>query len=122
MSYQANKDRSYNTFDKAELNSAEKMHMNMWKFDIPEEIKDLVEERIIEVGNDHEIQIDFKEEMKGRIVLLKSAIPIPFCTMFRYFEVDVVQNKIDASIFVGIIEENDPFLNSPVQIEALNGL
>ena len=38
MSYWANKDRSYNTFDKAELNSAEKMHMKQWEFAIPEEL------------------------------------------------------------------------------------
>ena len=120
MSYQANKDRSYNTFDKAELNSAEKMHMKQWAFIIPEELEGSADQRIIEQGNDHEIQIDFKE--KGKILLLKSAIPIPHCTQFRYFEVDVIENKIDASIFVGIIEENDPFFNSPESIDSLNGL
>jgi len=42
---------------------------------------------------------------------VKSALPIPKCTQFRYFEVDVIENKNDCAIYVGIIEAKDPFLN-----------
>jgi hypothetical protein len=52
---------------------------------------------------------------------VKSAIPIPPCTLFRYFEVDVVENKEDATVFVGIIEEKDAFKNSLDDIMQLNG-
>jgi hypothetical protein len=47
---------------------------------------------------------------KDQITLVKSIVPIPPCTQFRYFEVDVLENKVDATIYVGIIEEKDPFL------------
>ena len=42
-------------------------------------------------------------------MLVKSAIAIPPCTKFRYFEVEVLENKVDATIFVGIIEEKEVF-------------
>jgi hypothetical protein len=32
IKYQANKDRNYNVFDKAELTSAEKSNLKKWKF------------------------------------------------------------------------------------------
>lgn len=62
MNYQANKDRSYNTFDKVELNSAEKMHMKQWAFLIPENVESAVEQQIIEEGQDHFINLEFKEK------------------------------------------------------------
>ena len=45
--------------------------------------------------------ITFKE--KG-LHFYKSVIPIPECIRFRYFEVDVVENKADSAIYFGIIE------------------
>jgi hypothetical protein len=45
--------------------------------------------------------------------LVKSAVEIPPCVKFRYFEVEVIENIGDVPIFVGIIEENDPFMPNP---------
>ena len=42
---------------------------------------------------------------------MKSAIAIPICTRFRYFEVETLENKSDAAVFIGIIESKDPFNN-----------
>lgn len=53
---------------------------------------------------------------QGRIQLVKSVIPIPPCVQFRYFEVDVLENKVDANIYVGIIEEKDYFIDTPNEI------
>jgi hypothetical protein len=40
---------------------------------------------------------------------------------FRYFEVEVLENKVDATIFVGIIEERDYFSNTIPDVQALSG-
>jgi hypothetical protein len=40
-------------------------------------------------------------------------IHIPQCLRFRYFEVDVIENNNDSSIYFGVIEEKDLFINSP---------
>ncbi len=55
-------------------------------------------------------------------MLLKSSLPIPPVARFRYFEVEVLENKVDANIFVGIIEQGDPFNTRVGAIEELNGL
>ena len=39
LKYQARKDRSYNTFDKPDLNQMEKQAMKTWKFDLPPELE-----------------------------------------------------------------------------------
>lgn len=62
-----------------------------------------------EVGNEHEILINFKA--KG-IHLYKSSIPIPFCIRFRYFEVEIIENKDDSAIYIGLIDAHDPFSNT----------
>ena len=36
LKYQSTKDRSYNVFDKADLNSEERVNLRRWKFTIPE--------------------------------------------------------------------------------------
>lgn len=41
--------------------------------------------------------------------MVKSSLPIPPCTQFRYFEIEVLENKTGADIIFGIIEENDQF-------------
>jgi hypothetical protein len=38
MNYQANKDRSYNVFDKAEFNAAEKSNLAKWRFVVPQTV------------------------------------------------------------------------------------
>jgi hypothetical protein len=38
---------------------------------------------------------------------VKSALLIPTIEKFRYFEVEVLENKADCGIFFGIIEEKD---------------
>jgi hypothetical protein len=72
------------------------------------------------VGNDHEIIVNFTHT-DHKIHLVKTNIPIPPCIQFRYFEVDVLENKVDAKVFVGLVEEKDPFPNTVEQIEMLNG-
>lgn len=47
--------------------------------------------------------------------------PIPHVARFRYFEVDVIENKFDCTIFVGIIEEKDAFQNELTDISTMNG-
>lgn len=71
-------------------------------------------------GNDHEIQVNFSHS-DNKIHFVKTNIPIPPCIQFRYFEVDVLENKVDAKVFVGLIEEKDPFQNTINSIEALSG-
>jgi hypothetical protein len=58
--------------------------------------------------------------MEG-INLYKSIIPIPPCSRFRYFEIEVIENKNDSAIFLGIIEEKDLFLEQLSDIDQLNG-
>jgi hypothetical protein len=60
----------------------------------------------------------FKE--KG-LHFYKSSVPIPECIRFRYFEVDVIENKADAGLFFGIVEGSYPFTNSPVKLEDMMG-
>lgn len=43
--------------------------------------------------------------------LVKSNIPIPTCSDFRYFEVEVVENKLDSNIYIGLVEAQSPFAN-----------
>ena len=59
--------------------------------------------------------------MESGINLAISSIAIPECAHFRYFEVEVIENKEDVEIYVGIIENNDPFYHFIPEIEALDG-
>jgi len=52
---------------------------------------------------------------------VKSAIHIPPCTRFRYFEVETLENKADATIYIGIVEATDPFIQNPGSIEEFSG-
>jgi hypothetical protein len=45
----------------------------------------------------------------GPYQVVKSAIPIPSCTSFRYFEVEVLEITEGTDIIFGIIEENEQF-------------
>eukprot|EP00347_Sterkiella_histriomuscorum_P003818 403362821 len=120
LDYQANKDRSYNVFDKAELNNTEKGNMKKWNFAVPVRMQDKVQVNVKQDDRDHEIEVNFSQQ--NQIYLIKSTIAIPPCTFFRYFEVDVLENKKDATVFVGIIEERDPFFNQIDNIDQLSGL
>ena len=60
-------------------------------------------------------------EETDKIQLVKSAIEIPPCVKFRYFEIEVIENIGDVPIYVGLVEENDPFLPNPSRIEDLSG-
>ena len=61
-------------------------------------------------GIDHDIYVEFKKE---GYTFIKSTIPIPSCIQFRYFEVEVIENKGDFGIYFGIIEEKETFLSRP---------
>jgi len=53
--------------------------------------------------------------------MYKSLLPIPECVRFRYFEVDVIENKADAPIYFGIIESKEKFINNPNSPEDIVG-
>jgi hypothetical protein len=59
LDYQANKDRSYNVFDKAELNSAEKTNLKKWNFEVPPGMEEKIKVKILEDERDHEIEVVF---------------------------------------------------------------
>jgi hypothetical protein len=119
LKYEAGKDRSYNVFDKAELSMGERRQINHWEFVIPETKKTIILQNIKAIkkeGDDHEIIVEFDksinkdlENAQKRIQMVKSNQSIPFCTKFRYFEVDVLDNPNDCNIYFGLIEEKDPF-------------
>lgn len=62
LDYQSNKDRSYNVFDKAELDSSEIANLSKWNFTVPEKLKGLVESKVIASKNDSEICVTFEQE------------------------------------------------------------
>jgi hypothetical protein len=72
-----------------------------------------------EAGGDHEIILSFNHNQGIHIV--KSAVPIPHCAKFRYFEIEVLENKADAAVFFGIIEQKENFNHSIDAIEHLDG-
>ena len=47
--------------------------------------------------------------------------PIPHVARFRYFEVDVIENKLDCTIYLGIIEDKDPFHNELDNLTSMTG-
>lgn len=46
LKYQANRDRSYNVFDKAEFTAQEKINLKKWAFTIPKTMKNSVIQNI----------------------------------------------------------------------------
>jgi hypothetical protein len=84
---------------------------------VKQEIKKIKKE-----GDDHEIILEFTEEIgQGTIKFVRSNNFIPQCSRFRYFEVDVLENKNDYAIYVGIIDEKDKFLWETHNIDEVNG-
>ena len=59
LDYQSNKDRSYNVFDKAELDASEIANLQKWNFTVPERLQNVVNSEIIESKNDSEIVVKF---------------------------------------------------------------
>ena len=57
----------------------------------------------------------------GETVMIKSLVMIPPCAKFRYFEVEVSENKADSAIYVGLVEANDYFKHTPNSIESFSG-
>ena len=53
--------------------------------------------------------------------MVKTALPIPPVARFRYFEVEVLENKVDANVYLGIIEQQDAFSERLDRIEQLSG-
>ena len=47
--------------------------------------------------------VDFKQ-VPGKFIALKSSVAISNPTKFRYFECDVVINKDDVPIYIGIVD------------------
>jgi hypothetical protein len=45
--------------------------------------------------------------------------PIADCTKFRYFEVEIVENKNNNEVYLGIIDGREMFNSSPSTLEAL---
>jgi len=107
ITWQARKDRTYNVFDRPELSAREKFTMRGWKFQIPSALSELVHEKVIEEHNDHEVQLHFKKSDSISIVKTNNAIPT--CNLFRYFELECVENIDDVPVYVGLIEENAKF-------------
>ena len=75
----------------------------------PEETGDVINNPY----DDYELKVTFSQE-NGAINLIKSSVPIAQCTKYRYFEVEVLENKSDANIYVGIVDSRDTFLNNPI--------
>jgi hypothetical protein len=71
--------------------------------------------------DDFELRTTFQQS-QGEIRLYKSEYPIAQCTKMRYFEVEVIENKLDVEIYVGIFNANEFDLPSmPASLEELQG-
>eukprot|EP00349_Pseudokeronopsis_sp_Brazil_P000537 CAMPEP_0202965248 /NCGR_PEP_ID=MMETSP1396-20130829/9286_1 /ASSEMBLY_ACC=CAM_ASM_000872 /TAXON_ID= /ORGANISM="Pseudokeronopsis sp., Strain Brazil" /LENGTH=105 /DNA_ID=CAMNT_0049687905 /DNA_START=528 /DNA_END=845 /DNA_ORIENTATION=- len=65
INYQANKDRSYNVFDKAELGKFEVLQLKRWQFSIPKEQQALVTQQFLQQGHDYELILEFTGQVKS---------------------------------------------------------
>ena len=53
--------------------------------------------------DDYELRIDFKQN-QDVLNFARSEYPISAVSKYRYFEVEVLENKANSQIFVGIID------------------
>jgi glutamine amidotransferase PdxT len=53
--------------------------------------------------------------------MMKSNVPIPACSDFRYFEIEVSENHADSNIIIGLIEAKDVFTNNIRSLEQFTG-
>jgi hypothetical protein len=97
-------------FDKAELSKTEQRVLKNWAFVVPPEEASFVDQKLKETGGDTEIILTFDKSVTTPHIY-KGIIPIPPCSLFRYFEVEVLENRADCAIYLGIIESKDFFAN-----------
>ncbi len=121
LRWEARKDRSYNVFDKAELSGGEKRSARNWDFAIPATIADIVSQEYKDDGNDIETVIHFQHN-DGSLVMVKSDEKMPVVNRFRYFEIEMLQNRDNSKVFFGLIEAKDEFIERPGSISDLKGL
>lgn len=146
IEWQAGRDRSANLFDKAELNIQEERNLKKWVFSVPdalnnwaisnskkvahdtftyiqfthgmseEDIKELRSgKRIVEASG----KADKKDDPEDKLILLKSAVPLPNVNRFRYFEVEVLENAFDSDIYIAIVNDEAPFVDMPQTVEEI---
>jgi hypothetical protein len=79
LKWQSRVDRSYNVFDRPELNAMEKQALKGWKFSIPPPMqkKSGIEHTILEKNGDHEVIVEFKHTKEDGIKIFKTAGIIP---------------------------------------------
>lgn len=100
--------------------------MKAWQFDLPWSLRNQVRQKVnpeevsVENGyDDYELRVHFESDA---LCFVKSAYPIAEVTKFRYFEVEVVENKSDSQVFIGICDSwYDSFSNTPDRVTDLTG-
>lgn len=58
--------------------------------------------------DDYELRINFTQR-QNVLNFARSEYPICTVSKYRYFEVEVLENKANSQIYVGIIDKDDPF-------------
>lgn len=97
--------------------------MKRWIFDIPHSLNEVVGQKISPEDvkgkenpyDDYELRVAFCQE-DGTVRAVRSMFPIANCLKFRYFEVEVIENKSNADIFFGIIDGRETFSNFPESV------
>lgn len=56
--------------------------------------------------DDFELRVEFKQE-NGEIKSVRSQHEIAMSTKYRYFEVEVIENEMNAEIYVGVIDSRE---------------
>jgi hypothetical protein len=65
--------------------------------------------------DDYDLRVTFNNHA-GELLMIKSLFPIADCLKFRYFEVEVMENRQNSQIYFGIIEASEQFNNHPGSI------
>lgn len=106
---------SYGLFRDDELSKTEKIKLRLFKIDIPEVHKDKIKITKAGIGVPSEICfLHYRDENDFKF--LKTSAPLPLCTKYKYFEVEVLENDQKAEIVIGLVPESsfDP-VNPPIR-------
>ena len=78
--------------------------MRLFKLEIPEENKESIKLEKWGIGKPSEISFTMAKGDKD-YKFLRLGAPLPLCTKYKYFEVEVLENESDADIVIGLCPE-----------------